>query len=77
METKLKLNSGESLKRISSRTKGSMGETDIVEYQVVSQSGDVVGTVTYTDHTALRGFKRTQTVEQKDSQGKIIVSEAW
>lgn len=77
MKSKLKLNIGEEIKRTSSRTKGFMGETDITEYQIVNQAGEVVGTVTHTDHTAVRGFKRTQTVEQKDLAGNTIVSEAW
>lgn len=77
MKSKLILNDGESLKKISSRTKGFMDETDIVEYQVMNQAGEVVGTVIYTDHTAVRGFKRTRTVDQKDLAGSTIVSESW
>ncbi|GIZ10998.1 hypothetical protein [Pseudomonas sp. NCCP-436] len=77
MKSRLKLKDGEELKRISSRTKGFMEETDIIEYHIVNSAGEVVGTVTHTDHTAVRGFKRTQTVEQKDLAGNTIVSDSW
>ncbi|MEZ8316804.1 hypothetical protein [Vibrio splendidus] len=77
MKTRIKLNDGEVLKRISSRTKGFMGETDITDYQIIDSDGNTVGTVVYTDHTAVRGLTRTQTVEQKDHEGITVVSESW
>ena len=77
MRDKLRLNPGEELKHESSRTKGFMGEEDIDEYSVLNSEGQVVGKVTHTDHTAVRGFKRTQTVLQTDNAGKVVVDERW
>lgn len=77
MEDKLKLNSGETLKRKGHRSKGSLAEMDIYTYDILNQAGEVVGIVTHTDHTAIKGFRRTQTVEQKDNNGNVIVDVAW
>ena len=77
MQSKVKLNPGEELKFENSRSKGFMGEEDINEYSVLNSEGQVVGRVTHTDHTAVRGFRRTQTVRQTDITGKVIVDERW
>lgn len=77
MKDKVKLNPGEELKFESSRSKGFMAEEDINEYSVVNAAGQVVGQVIHTDHTAVRGFRRTQTVRQTDVNGKVIVDEHW
>lgn len=77
MRTKIKLNEGEELKLESSRSKGSMAETDINNYSVINQTGEIVGSVEHTDHTSLNGFKRTQHVIQKDKSGNIIVELSW
>lgn len=77
MESKLKLKNGETLKQINHRSKGPLAEMDIYTYEIINQASEVVGTVIYTDHTAIKGFKRTQAVEQKDNAGKVIVDEAW
>lgn len=77
MHSKIKLNSGEELKRESHRSKGSMAQTDIYTYSVINSEGEVVGEVIHEDHTSLNGFKRTQHVTQKDKNGKIIVQESW
>jgi hypothetical protein len=77
MRTKIKLNPGEELKRESSRSKGTMGQTDIVTYSVINSEGDVVGKIIYEDRTALNGFRRTQHVTQTDQSGKKIVQESW
>ncbi|HBL4998802.1 hypothetical protein ACHHY8_13490 [Enterobacter cloacae complex sp. 2024EL-00215] len=46
---------------ISSRTKGSMGETEIDVYDIVSkETGERVLRATYTEHTNLRGLKTTE-----------------
>ncbi|EOF8198290.1 hypothetical protein ACK2R2_004155 [Yersinia enterocolitica] len=45
---------------VSSRTKGSMGQTEITVYNIVNkESGKVVDTLTESETIALRGFKRT------------------
>lgn len=54
-----------------------MGETDITDYQIIGSEGNVVGSVVYTDHTAVRGLTRTQTIEQRDQAGNTVVSESW
>lgn len=77
LKDKVKLNPGEELKFESSQSKGFMGEEDINEYSVLDSEGRVVGKVTHTDHTAVRGFKRTQTVRQTDSTGNVIVDDRW
>lgn len=77
MIERLKLQKGEELKLESSRSKGTMGQTDINTYSIVNEKGEVVGKVVHTDHTALNGLKRTQTVVQEDSSGNTIVDERW
>lgn len=77
MRTKIKLNPGEELKRESSRSKGTMGQTDIYTYSVINSEGGVVGKVVHEDHTSLNGFRRTQLVIQTDQSGKTIVQESW
>ena len=77
MESKIKLNSGEELRREKSRSKGSMAQTDIDTYSIINSAGEIVGSVVHEDHTSLNGFKRTQHVTQKDKDGKIIVQESW
>lgn len=77
MESKLKLNEGDTLKQTNHRMKGPMEETDILTYDILNKNGETIGTVTYTDHTAIKGFGRTQTVEQKDISGKVIVDISW
>jgi hypothetical protein len=77
MESKLKLKKGETLKQIQHRSKGPLAETDIYTYSIIDESGEVVGSVTHTDHTSINGFRRTQTVEQIDQFGNVVVKESW
>ncbi len=77
MEEKLKLNLGETLQQESHRSKGTMAETDIWTYLIIDHNGNKVGSVVHTDHTSIKGFHRTQSVEQRDSNGKIIVDLTW
>lgn len=74
---KLTLGPGESLRRDGSRSKGFMGETDITNYSSLDASGNVVGTVEHSEHTAVKGFRVTNSVTQTDSQGKVVVSKNW
>lgn len=71
------LNDGEELKAKGSRSKGSLAETDIYSYEIVDSSGNVVGTAEHTHHTAIKGFKVTQTFTQRDADGNTIVEERW
>lgn len=76
-EDKLILNPGEVLVEESHRMKGSLQETDIYTYSIQNAAGENVGSVVRTDHTAIRGFARTQSVEQRDSTGTVIVDLRW
>ena len=77
MHEKVKLNPGETLKRESSRTKGTLAQTDIDTYSVINDQGEVVVSVVHADTTAINGFKRTQKLVQKDASGNIIVDTQW
>lgn len=74
---KVVLNPGETLRVDSSRSEGFMQETDIDECSVLNAAGDVVGKVKATDHTAVRGFKRTLSVKQTSTSGQVVVDETW
>ena len=78
METKIKLKSGETLKRVKSTSKGPLAETDIITYSVLDEHGQVVGSVLHTDHTSINApFRRTQSVIQRDASGTVVVDEQW
>jgi len=77
MKSKIKLNEGEELKLESSRSKGTLAETDIYNFLIVDKTGEIVGSVEHTDHTSIKGFNRTQHVIQKDLSGKVIVETSW
>ena len=66
MESKLKLDQGDKLNKTNHRTKGSWQETDIYSYDILNKNGATIGTVVHTDHTAIKGFGRTQSVKQTD-----------
>jgi hypothetical protein len=72
---KLQLKDGESLKLERRYSEGFMQETDVEVYRIVDGTGDVTGQVKYTDHTAVRGFRRTLRVVQTDATGKTVVDE--
>lgn len=71
------LQDGEQLKHTGSRSKGFMAETDIDTYEIMDSQGTIVGSVTIEDHTAVRGFKRTMSLEQRDAAGAVIKFESW
>ena len=77
MKEKLKLNPGEILKREAHSSKGTMAQTDIWTYAILDSSGRKVGSVIYTDHTSINGFNSTQSVEQFDANGKVVVDVSW
>lgn len=77
MEDHLKLNPGETLKQEAHRSKGTMAQTDIWTYAILDSSGIKVGSVIHTDHTAINGFNRTQSVEQRDGNGTVVVNVSW
>lgn len=77
METKIRLNPGETLKPTGHRSKGPLAETDIYTYAIVNEDGIVIGSIEHTDHTSINGLKRSQLVVQKDSAGNVIVETRW
>lgn len=77
MENKLKLKVNETLKHNLSLTKGTLGQEEIVLYDIVNQDGLVTGNVKFTDHLSLNGLKRSLHVIQSDISGNVIVDERW
>lgn len=75
--SKVALQNGEQLKHTGSRSRGFMAETDVDTYEIMDSQGTIVGSVTIEDHTAVRGFKRTMSLEQRDAAGTVIKSESW
>lgn len=74
---KVKLIPGESLKLERSYMKGPLQETDVELYTIVNEKDEVTGKVEVTDHTAIKGFRRTISVVQTDVAGSTIIRESW
>ncbi|WP_159515921.1 hypothetical protein [Acinetobacter sp. 18QD2AZ41W] len=77
LEDKLKLNPGEKLVLVDHKMKGSLQEMDINKYNILNQKEAIVGYVDHTDHTAPKGFKRTQTAKHYDADKKLIMNITW
>jgi hypothetical protein len=77
MKEKLRLNPGDELRRDSSSVKGFMGETDVTNYSILDAAGNIVGTVEYTEHMAVKGFRVTNSIVQKDLEGNVLVKTSW
>ncbi|MFJ9452188.1 hypothetical protein [Herbaspirillum sp. NPDC101397] len=76
-EKKVSLKEGETLRHDRSFLKGFMQEEDVDLYTIVGCDGTVRGNVKVTDHTAVKGFRRTVTVVQTDPEGKTVFQESW
>jgi hypothetical protein len=74
---KLGLGQGESLRMDGTRTKGFMGETDVTNYSVLDASGNVVGIIEHAEHTAVKGFRVTNSATRIDLQGKVVATANW
>lgn len=72
----LKLDPTQSLKRTSYRTKGSMAEKDLYEYDVLDSDGSCVGKVLHVDEVTRQGVNR-QYVKHTDSNGEVILEQNW
>ncbi len=72
-KTKVILREGQVLRHVSSKTQGFMQETDLDSYEIVDAEGAVTGTVLKEEHIAVKGFKRTVRITQKDNSGSVIV----
>jgi hypothetical protein len=77
LKKRLNLKDGETLEHESHKMKGPLQETDIYTYAVLNAAGEKVGSVVHTDHTSIKGFKRTQTIEQYDITRKVISDVSW
>lgn len=73
----LKLAEGDTLNLLHSKSTGFMQETDVETYEIHASNGSFSGTVIFTDHTAIKGFKRTLRVVQRSTAGEILIDEAW
>jgi len=77
MHDRLKLEEGHTVKLVKSREIGFMGETDVSDFQILDANGNVVGSVELSEHIAVKGFRKTNKVVQRDAQGTTVVSETW
>lgn len=77
MRDRLKLEEGHTVKLVKSREIGFMGETDVSDFEILDANGNVVGSVELSEHTAVKGFRKTNRVVQRDAQGNTVVSETW
>lgn len=76
-QTKVILKDGETLRHEHSYLKGFMQEEDVDLYTILSSNGTETGRVEVTDHTAVKGFRRTVTVVQTNQEGRTVVRESW
>lgn len=52
------------LRHVLSRTKGTMAQTEIDEYEEVTPEGKVIARYTVTEHTNLRGLNTTRSIQK-------------
>ncbi|MEM5367218.1 hypothetical protein V4C53_14430 [Paraburkholderia azotifigens] len=74
---KIILNDGEVLRHDRPFSQGFVQEEDVDLYSIVNAIGTTTGKIQVTDHTAVKGFRRTVRVLQTDSAGKVIIDEKW
>lgn len=60
-----------------SREKGSHGQEEISSYDVFDVNDVLIGTVVYTEHVSLKGFRQTYRIVQRDENGTVIVDKGW
>ncbi|MFV8598613.1 hypothetical protein [Ralstonia pseudosolanacearum] len=53
------------LRHVRTRVKGTLGQTEIDEYEEVTPAGKVIARYTVTEHTNLRGLDTTRSVEKQ------------
>lgn len=59
------------------RDKGTSGQEEVFSYDVLDVNGVSIGTVAYTEHVNLNGFRQTYRLVQRDSKGTVIVNVGW
>ena len=71
------LRPGEHIVVVDRKTKGTLQETDIIFAEVHDRDGNTTSRIKATDHTAIKGFEQTVSVEQVSSDGKVLVDKTW
>ena len=75
---RLKLGPGETLRESRREMKGTLGQNDVEEHDVVDAQGQKTGTVVYRSMTLLRPpFRTTYTLVQADTEGKVMLKVRW
>jgi hypothetical protein len=74
---RLQLQPGETLELTGSKEKGFMGETDVSDYDILDAEGRKVGSVTHECHMAVKGFRISHNVVQRDAAGAVVISQSW
>ena len=64
LEEELQVAQGNSLRLVSSRMKGTLGQTEVEEYEEVSLDGQVVAKYTVTVVTNLRTLKTSRSIQK-------------
>ncbi|WP_321891103.1 MULTISPECIES: hypothetical protein [Burkholderia cepacia complex] len=65
LKDELGIVSANELRYVRSRTKGTMGQAEIDEYEEVSPEGKMIARYTVTVHTSLRGLDTTRSVKKQ------------
>lgn len=74
---KLRLSPDESLKHERSYEKGSLGQEEVSLYLIISSNGEEMGSVQFTEHIAIRGFRRSFHLVQRDKARNPIIDVRW
>jgi hypothetical protein len=64
LKDELKIPLAHELRHVGSRTKGTLGQTEIDEYEEITPEGKVIAKYTVTEHTNLRGLNTTRSIEK-------------
>ncbi|MET3434219.1 hypothetical protein ABIC71_003726 [Herbaspirillum seropedicae] len=65
LKDELKIVGENELRHVRSRKKGTMGQTEIDEYEEVTHDGKVVARYIVTEHTNLRGLETKRSIEKQ------------
>lgn len=65
LKDELKIDPAHELRHVGSRTKGTLGQTEIDEYEEITPEGKVIARYTVTEHTNLRGLNTTRSIEKQ------------
>lgn len=59
------------------RVGGFLAEEDIESYSIIDENGKFTGSITVRDHTAVKGFRRTIGIIQRDEFGKVVLDKTY